>query len=129
MGREKHPARLALGQIRYQLLLLVRSPLGFFLTLVVPVLLFVCLNLLTPDTMAAAPGGLRYVQFLTPAIATFCLLNACYVNTITGVVPGPLTRSSGATSRNSPISSRKRGLPSDSIANTTSRSAGSAIAS
>ena len=84
--RPRPAALLAAGQVRYQLLLLARSPLGFFITLVVPVLLFVCLNLVTPDTVAAVPGGQRYVQFLTPAIATFCLLNACYVNTITGIV-------------------------------------------
>jgi ABC-2 type transport system permease protein len=96
MRREKNTVLLALGQVRYQLLLLVRSPLGFFLTLVVPVLLFVCLNLLTPDTVAATPGGLRYVQFLTPAIATFCVLNACYVNTITGIV---LAREEGVLKR------------------------------
>lgn len=84
--RSRPAALLAFGQVRYQVLLLARGPLGFFLTLVVPMLLSVCLNLLTPDTVAALPGGARYSQFLTPAIATFCLLNACYVNTITGIV-------------------------------------------
>jgi ABC-2 type transport system permease protein len=94
--RSRNAALLALGQVRYQLLLLVRSPLGFFLTLVVPVLLFVCLSLLAPDVVAATPGNLRYEQFLTPAIATFCMLNACYVNTITGVV---LAREEGVLKR------------------------------
>ncbi len=84
--RSRPAALLALGQIRYQLLLLARSPLGFFLTLVVPVLLFACLNLLTPDTVASVPGGPGHVEFLTPAIAAFCLINACYVNTLTGLV-------------------------------------------
>ena len=83
-ARTRPAVQLALGQVRYQLLLLARSPLGFFITLVVPVLLLVCLNLLTPDP--GLPGGLGYVQFLTPAIGTFCLLNACYVATITGLV-------------------------------------------
>src|SRR5581483_5167482 len=45
-------AVLALGQVRHQLLVLVRSPMGFFVTLVVPVLLLLCLNLLTPATVA-----------------------------------------------------------------------------
>lgn len=76
---------LALGQLRHQLLLLVREPLGFFVTLVVPLLLMVCLNLLTPDTVSTAPGG-NYGQFLTPAMAAFCLLNVGYVNTVTGLV-------------------------------------------
>lgn len=35
---------LAAGQVRYQLTLLVRSPLGFFLTLVVPLLMLVSLK-------------------------------------------------------------------------------------
>ena len=46
-----------------------------------------------------------------------------------GVLPGPLIRSSGATSCNWPSSLRRRGLVSASIANTTSRSAGSAMSS
>jgi ABC-2 type transport system permease protein len=76
--RSQSAVLMALGQIRYQTLLLARSPLGFFVTLVVPVLLLVCLNLLSPDPLAA--------QFLTPAMGTFCLLNACYVATVTGLV-------------------------------------------
>jgi ABC-2 type transport system permease protein len=100
-SRSRPAVLLALGQIRYQLLLVVRSPLGFFVTLVVPVLLLVCLNLLTPDAMAGQPSGGHYAQFLTPAIGTFCLLNACYVNTVTGLV---LAREQG-------ILKRLRGTP------------------
>ncbi len=77
---------LALGQVRYQLLLLLRSPLGFFITIVVPLLLLVCLNLITPGSAANLPPGLHYIQFLTPAVSAFCLLNACYVTTITSLV-------------------------------------------
>ena len=94
-------ALLALGQVRYQLLLLVRSPLGFFVTLVVPVLLLVCLNLLMPEAMTGVPDGVRYTQFLTPAIGAFCLLGAGYVNTLTGMV---LAREEG-------ILKRLRGTP------------------
>ena len=32
------------------------------------------------------PRELRYAQFLTPAVCVFCLLNACYVTTVTSVV-------------------------------------------
>ena len=99
-GRLRHAPRLALGQIRYQLLLLVRNPLGFFLALVVPLLLVLCLNLLTPGSVTA-DNGVPYAEFLTPAIGTFCLLNACYVNTITGLV---LAREQG-------ILKRLRGTP------------------
>lgn len=94
--RPKPAALLALGQIRYQLLLLVRSPMGFFAAIVMPLLLLVCLNLLTPDTAAAMPPGLHYAQFLAPAVAAFSLLNTCYVNTVTGVV---LAREEGVLKR------------------------------
>jgi ABC-2 type transport system permease protein len=92
---------LALGQIRYQLLLLLRSPLGFFITLVIPLLLLVSLNVIHPPTAASLPGGLRYAQFLTPAVSAFCLLNACYVTTVTSMV---LAREEG-------ILKRLRGTP------------------
>ncbi len=83
--RRSRPAPLlALGQVRYQLLLLVRSPLGFFLTLVIPLLLLVSLKVVSPG---GATGGVSYVQWLTPAVSAFCLLNAAYVTTITALVP------------------------------------------
>lgn len=94
--KPKPAALLALGQIRYQLLLLVRNPLGFFVAIVMPLLLLVCLDLLTPDAAAAMPPGLRYAQFLAPAVAAFSLLNTCYVNTITGVA---LAREQGVLKR------------------------------
>lgn len=97
----KPGAVLALGQARLQILLLVRSPLAFLLALVIPVFILLCLNLLTPDTVAAMPPGVHYAQFLTPAIGAFCLLNTCYVNTVTGVV---LAREEG-------ILKRLRGTP------------------
>jgi len=95
------PARLLAGQVRYQLILLARSPFGFFLTLVVPLLLLVSLNLITPGNAAVVWGGHHYAQFLTPAVSAFCLLNACYVTTITTVV---LAREDG-------ILKRLRGTP------------------
>lgn len=77
---------LALGQVRYQLLVLLRSPLSFFLTLVVPLLLLLSLDVLKPGFAATIPGGLSYAQFLAPAVSAFALLNAAYVTTITGLV-------------------------------------------
>jgi ABC-2 type transport system permease protein len=100
--RKSRPGQLlALGQVRYQLLLLLRSPLGFFITLVVPLLLLISLSVVHPPTAASVPGGLRYAQFLTPAMSVFCLLNACYVTTITSMV---LAREEG-------ILKRLRGTP------------------
>ena len=88
VARRSRPSPLlALGQVRYQLLLLLRSPLGFFITLVIPLLLLISLNVITPPTASSVPGGLPYVQFLTPAVSAFCLLNACYVTTVTSMVP------------------------------------------
>ena len=71
---------LALGQVRYQLLLLGRNPLAFLLTLVLPVLLLVVLNVMAPGGASADSA-----QFLTPAMSVFGLLNAGYVTTITGL--------------------------------------------
>lgn len=79
-GRASRPlAVLAFGQVRYQLLLLLRSPLAFLLTLVIPLLLLVVLNVMAPG----GTGG--SAQFLTPAMSVFGLLNACYVTTVTGL--------------------------------------------
>ncbi|HYA51159.1 MAG TPA: ABC transporter permease [Streptosporangiaceae bacterium] len=91
--RSRPPARLALGQVRYQLTLLLRSPLGFFLSIVFPLLLLICLKVITP---ARPVGGLPYAQWLTPAMCAFCLLNACYVTLITSIV---LAREEGVLKR------------------------------
>src|SRR5215472_8183963 len=81
--RSRPPARLALGQVRYQLTLLLRSPLGFFLSIVFPLLLLVCLKVIAPSRPV---DGLPYAQWVTPAMCAFCLLNACYVAVITSMV-------------------------------------------
>lgn len=86
---------LALGQVRYQLLLLLRSPLGFFLNLFIPLLLLVVLNVLKPGGAATVPG-VSYAQFLTPAMVAFALLNTAYVTTITALV---LAREEGVLKR------------------------------
>jgi ABC-2 type transport system permease protein len=118
VARRSRPSPLlALGQVRYQLLLLLRSPLGFFITLVIPLLLLISLNIVTPGTAAHMPGGLGYAQFLTPAMSTFCLLNACYVTTITSMV---LAREQG-------LLKRLRGTPLPAWAYLGGRS-GSALA-
>ena len=91
--RSRPSALLALGQVRYQLTLLLRSPLGFFLSIVFPLLLLVCLNVVTPGRPV---NGLPYAQWLTPAMCAFCLLNACYVTAITSMV---LAREEGTLKR------------------------------
>src|SRR5512138_3896683 len=97
--RRSRPALLlAVGQIRYQLLVLLRSPLGFFVSIVIPLLLLICLKVLIPGEPV---GALPYAQWLTPAMCAFCLLNAGYVASVTGIV---LAREEG-------ILKRLRGTP------------------
>jgi len=86
VGRSRFGVLLAAGQVRYQLLLLLRSPIGTFTTLVVPLMLLVALNVVTPETALRELHGIPYANFLTPAMATFALVNGCYVNVITSVV-------------------------------------------
>ena len=97
MNRPDRPARLARwtsedrprvgatlvpGQIWYQLRLTVRNPLGAFVTLVIPVMLLVALDLVTPEMTLQSLGNVPVVQFLTPAMAAFAVLNAGFVDTI-----------------------------------------------
>lgn len=77
-------ARMAIDQVRYQLALVSRSPIGTFTVLVIPVMLLVVLDLVSPQV--GTLGGVSYAAFLTPAMATFALVNACYVNVITTLV-------------------------------------------
>ena len=94
--RPRAGAVLVPGQIRYQLLLLDRSPLGTFISLVIPLMLLVALDLVTPEMTLQSLGGVRVVQFLTPAMASFAVLNAGFVDVLVGTTvareQGVLTR-------------------------------------
>lgn len=72
------------GQVRYQLLLLTRNPLGSFITLVVPLMLLIALDLVTPEMTLQSLGGMHVIQFLTPAMASFAVLNAAFVDVLVG---------------------------------------------
>lgn len=87
---------LAWSQLNYQLRLIGRSPLATFTVLAVPLMLLVALNLVTPEMTLGALRGMRVADFLTPAMATFAMLNACYVNVVTSVV---LARENGVLKR------------------------------
>ncbi|HUZ19528.1 MAG TPA: ABC transporter permease [Acidimicrobiales bacterium] len=89
------------GQVRYQLLLLIRSPVASFITLVVPLMLLVALDLVTPEMTLRSLRGTRVTQFLTPAMASFAVLNCGFVNTVIGTT---LAREQG-------ILKRLRGTP------------------
>lgn len=77
---------LAYRQLGYQLLLLSRSPLGAFTVLVMPLMLIGILAAVNPANSLKDQGYARYADFLAPAMATFGLVNACYVNVATSVV-------------------------------------------
>lgn len=77
---------LAWRQVGYQLLLLTRSPLGTFTVFAVPLMLLGALSIVNgPDSMKDQ-GFPRYADFIAPAMASFALLNACYINVATSVV-------------------------------------------
>lgn len=69
----------------YHLLLIVRSPIGTFISLVVPVMLLVALYLVTPEMTLQSLGGVSVAQFLTPSMASFAVLNAGFVDVVIGV--------------------------------------------
>lgn len=96
-NRDNRPVpAMAWTQLTYQLRLLIRSPLATFTVLAVPLMLLVALNLVTPEMTLGALRGMRVADFLAPAMASFAMLNACYVNVVTSVV---LARENGILKR------------------------------
>ena len=101
--RVRRPAVLRLlgGQVAYQLRILVRSPMGSFATLVIPLMVLLAVNLLYRGTHLASRGGITYAQFFTPAMVAFAVVNACYMSVI----------ASTALARDEGILKRLRGTP------------------
>lgn len=93
--------RLLAAQVLYQLRVLVRSPVGSFATLVIPLMVLLAVNLLYRDTHLASRGGIVYAQFFTPAMVAFAVVNACYMSVI----------SSTTLARDEGILKRVRGTP------------------
>lgn len=73
------------SQVLYQLTLLARSPMVPFISIVVPLILLIALDLVTPEMTLRSLGGIPVAQFLTPAMGTFAVLNAGFVNIIIGM--------------------------------------------
>lgn len=69
----------------YHLLLVARSPIGTFISLVIPVMLLVALYLVTPEMTLQSLGGVPVAQFLTPAMASFAVLNVGFVDVVIGL--------------------------------------------
>jgi ABC-2 type transport system permease protein len=80
--RRPSVAGLLAAQLGYQLRVLVRSPLGSFATLVVPLMVLLAVNLLYKGTHLPSRGNIAYTQFFTPAMIAFAVINACYTNVI-----------------------------------------------
>ena len=76
-------ARLVLTQVRYQTMLLIRSPAGAFFALVMPVMILAALEFLNGQGSIAGAGA---AQFFTAAMIAFAVMNAGYITTITGTV-------------------------------------------
>jgi ABC-2 type transport system permease protein len=80
--RRPSAAKLLAAQVRYQLTALVRSPIGSFATLVIPLMVLLAVNLLFEGTRLSTRGGIRFAQFFTPAMVAFAVVNACYMSVI-----------------------------------------------
>src|ERR1017187_2608666 len=84
------------SQVRYQLVLLARNPMASFISIVIPLMLLIALDLVTPEMTLQSLGNVRIVQFLTPAMGSFAVLNAGFVNVVIGMT---LSRQQGTLRR------------------------------
>lgn len=74
---------LLAAQVRYQLRLLIRSPIASFATLVVPLMVLLAVNLLFSSSRLHTRGDIRFAQFFTPAMVAFAVISVCYMSVIT----------------------------------------------
>lgn len=94
--RRARKARSLVRQIRYQIMLLLRSPSAPFFTLALPFMLMVTLDLVYGSRTVPGGGGLSFPQFYLPAMMAFAVVNACWTNIITGTT---VARQSGILKR------------------------------
>ncbi len=88
---------LVVEQTRYQVLLFVRSPVGMFFTLGLPVFMLVLFNSLFGDGTVDTPAGSWSVQqFYTGGLAAFTAVSATYTNLVNVV---PIRRDEGILKR------------------------------
>lgn len=84
-------------QVRYQLLTFVRSPVGMFFTLVLPLLMLVLFNaLFGGDTVDSPYGAWPVRQYYTGGLAAFTAVSATYTNLVNVV---PIRRDTGTLKR------------------------------
>lgn len=90
-------SRLVAQQVRYQLKTIVRSPVGMFFTLVLPLLMLVLFNaLFGGDTVDSAFGPWPVRQYYTGGLAAFTAVSATYTSLVNVV---PIRRDSGTLKR------------------------------
>jgi ABC-2 type transport system permease protein len=90
-------ARLVLTQLRYQLLSAVRSPVGMFFTIALPLIMLVLFNaLFGDDTVMTEAGEWSVQQFYTGGLAVFTAVSATYTNLVNVV---PIRRDDGILKR------------------------------
>ena len=71
------PVRLALGQVRYQLLMFWRTPVALFFTILLPLVMLLLLSSLFGDDTVTIEGGEWPVrQFYTSGLAVFTAVTA-----------------------------------------------------
>lgn len=85
---------LVLVQTRYQVLTFVRSPVGMFFTLGLPIFMLVLFNALFGD--GTVEGGWSVQQFYTGGLAAFTAVSATYTNLVNVV---PIRRDEGILKR------------------------------
>ena len=90
-------ARLALGQIRYQLLVFWRTPVALFFTLLLPLVMLLLFNSLFGDgTVTVGGGEWPARRFYTGGLAAFTAVTATYTNLANMV---PIRRDEGVLKR------------------------------
>ncbi len=88
---------LVAAQTRYQVLTFVRSPVGMFFTLGLPITMLVLFNALFGDgTVDTAAGSWSVQQFYTGGLAAFTAVSATYTNLVNMV---PIRRDDGILKR------------------------------
>lgn len=85
---------LVAEQTRYQVLMFVRSPVGMFFTLGLPIIMLVLFNALFGD--GTVQGGWSVQQFYTGGLASFTAVSATYTNLVNVV---PIRRDEGILKR------------------------------
>jgi ABC-2 type transport system permease protein len=59
--------------------------MGPFISVIIPLMLLIALDLVTPEMTLQSLGNMRVAQFLTPAMASFAVLNSGFVNIVIGM--------------------------------------------